>query len=152
MKAPKRVVVGVDGSNESTEAIQWAAQYAASTGAAVEAWTSWTFPALSGIAYDVTNWEANAWETLDIALTRALPNGSNDVERHTVQEHPAAALIAAAKGADVVVVGARGHGAFAGMLLGSVSQHVVAHAPCPVVVVRHTHERVSTEDNGATDE
>jgi nucleotide-binding universal stress UspA family protein len=138
MKAPKRVVVGVDGSNESTEAIQWAAQYAASTGAVVEAWTSWNFPALSGIAYDVTNWEANARETLDIALARALPNGSNDIERYTVQEHPGAALIAAAKGADVVVVGARGHGAFAGMLLGSVSQHVVAHARCPVVAVRHT--------------
>ncbi len=55
MNAPKRVVVGVDGSNEPAEAIQWAAQYAASTGAVVEAWTSWNFLALSGIAYDVTN-------------------------------------------------------------------------------------------------
>jgi len=76
MKAPKRVVVGVDGSNESAEAIQTPPQYAASTGAVVEAWTSWTFPALSGIAYDVSNWEANARETLEIALARALPNGS----------------------------------------------------------------------------
>lgn len=69
-----------------------------------------------------------------------------------MQDHPGGALIAGAKGADVVVVGARGHGAFAGMLLGSVSQHLGAHATCPVVVVRRTHERVSTEDKGATDE
>lgn len=80
MNAPaKRVVVGVDGSIESIEAIQWATEYAASTGAVVEAWTSWNFPALSGIAYDVTDWEANARETLEIALARALPNGSHDV-------------------------------------------------------------------------
>jgi nucleotide-binding universal stress UspA family protein len=49
---------------------------------------------------------------------------------------PATALIDAAEGADLLVVGSRGHGAFAGMLLGSVSLHVTTHAPCPVTVVR----------------
>jgi len=51
--------------------------------------------------------------------------------------HPAKVLLDAAVGAVMVVVGSRGHGGFVGALIGSVSQHVVAHAPCPVVVIRH---------------
>jgi nucleotide-binding universal stress UspA family protein len=50
---------------------------------------------------------------------------------------PALELLKAAQNADLLVVGSRGHGAFAGMLLGSVSEHCVAHSSCPVVVVRH---------------
>ncbi|HTZ07910.1 MAG TPA: universal stress protein, partial [Acidimicrobiales bacterium] len=54
--------------------------------------------------------------------------------------HPAPVLIDEAGGADLLVVGSRGHGAFMGMVLGSVSEHCVSHAPCPVVVVRHDDE------------
>jgi nucleotide-binding universal stress UspA family protein len=53
-----------------------------------------------------------------------------------VNGHPAQALIDAANGADLLVVGSRGHGTFAEALLGSVSQHCVHHAPCPVLIVR----------------
>jgi len=53
-----------------------------------------------------------------------------------LEGHPAPLLIEASEGADLVVVGCRGYGGFAGMLLGSVSQHLTAHARCPVVVVR----------------
>jgi nucleotide-binding universal stress UspA family protein len=49
-------------------------------------------------------------------------------------------LLKAAEGADLLVVGSRGHGGFAGMLLGSVSEHVAAHSPCPVVVVHGQRE------------
>ena len=53
-----------------------------------------------------------------------------------MEDHPAGALMGAAEGADVLVVGSRGRGRFTGMLLGSVSRHVAAHAACPVVVHR----------------
>jgi nucleotide-binding universal stress UspA family protein len=57
--------------------------------------------------------------------------------RATVAEgHPADVLVRAARGADLLVVGSRGHGGFAGSLLGSVSQYCVHHAACPVLVVR----------------
>lgn len=130
-------MVGVDGSDASIEAVHWAVRYAGLVGAAVEAVTSWAFPASSsGMALDTIDWQQNARDIQDAALATALPDGSGSVIRTVVEDHPAAALINAADGAQLLVVGSRGHGAFAGMLLGSVSQHVAAHAPCPVVVVR----------------
>ena len=53
-----------------------------------------------------------------------------------VEGYPAPTLIDEAREADLLVVGSRGHGAFAGMLLGSVSQHCAQQAACPVVIVR----------------
>jgi nucleotide-binding universal stress UspA family protein len=55
--------------------------------------------------------------------------------QEVVEGHAAKVLLDAATGSDLLVVGSRGHGEFAGALLGSISQHVVSHAPCPVVVV-----------------
>ena len=66
---------------------------------------------------------------------------AEQVQRHVVRGHPAQALIDQAAGADLLVVGFRGHGGFTGMLLGSVSQHVIAHAPCPALVVHDEAER-----------
>ncbi len=55
----------------------------------------------------------------------------------TVEEgHPAPVLVTASKGASLLVVGSRGHGEFAGMLIGSVSEHCVTNAHCPVLVLR----------------
>jgi nucleotide-binding universal stress UspA family protein len=53
-----------------------------------------------------------------------------------VEGHPAPVLVEAAKGADLLVVGSRGHGEFSGMLLGSVSQHCTHHVSCPITIVR----------------
>jgi len=65
-----------------------------------------------------------------------------DLTVHTevIEGHPAPTLIDASQGAELLVVGSRGHGAFVGMLLGSVSEHCVSHAQCPVGVVRHKRE------------
>ncbi|HEY8788002.1 MAG TPA: universal stress protein [Actinopolymorphaceae bacterium] len=131
-----RIVVGVDGSDASIEAVRWAVRYARLVGADVETVTSWVYPASSGMALDTIDWQQNARDILDAALARALSDGSDHLIRTIVEDHPAAALVDAARGAELLVVGSRGRGAFAGMLLGSVSQHVAAHAPCPVVVVR----------------
>jgi nucleotide-binding universal stress UspA family protein len=131
------IVVGVDGSPASLSALRFAHRQAQLTGAALHAVTTWAYPLTFDDPVDATDWQANAESILDTALTEALPAAAAaGVLRHVMQGHPAGVLLAQLEGADMLVVGSRGHGGFAGMLLGSVSQHVVAHSPCPVVVVR----------------
>ena len=136
-----RIIVGVDGSPASIDAIKWAAGQASLTGGTLVAVTAWSIPASYGVAFggeDAVDWKQNAQQALDEALAEALgADGSTNVEKVVDQGHPSYVIVGASKGADLVVVGSRGHGGFTGMLLGSVSQHVVAHAECPVVVVRH---------------
>lgn len=138
------VVVGVDGSAESIGALKWAASYAAATGATVTAVLSWHYPAPVGLApvgvapKPVSDEvRAHLQADLDKALTEAFgtsrPAG---VEAKLGYGHPATVLESESRQADLLVVGHRGHGAFTGMLLGSVSMHCVTNAACPVVVVR----------------
>jgi nucleotide-binding universal stress UspA family protein len=137
-----RIVAGVDGSPASVRALEWAVRQAALTGAVVEAVTAWHFPTpVGGFAVgDPIDWQANAQATQDIAVKEALGAEASALVRHVVQGHPVRVLIEAAAGADLLAVGSRGHGGFTGMLLGSVSEHVVAHAPCPVVVIRSSDD------------
>jgi nucleotide-binding universal stress UspA family protein len=137
----RRIVVGVDGSHGSTAALRWALTQAQLTGATVEAVAAWQSPALIGYSY---GWVPLPYEGESIATaaenvlaeTVAKLAGAPDRITTTVAEGPSAqVLLKAAAGADLLVVGSRGHGAFAGMLLGSVSQHCVQHARCAVVVV-----------------
>ena len=132
-----RIVVGVDGSSASLHALRFAHRQADLTGAELHAVTAWAYPLSFDDPVDPTDWQANAETILDTALAEALPlAAAGGVRRHVAEGHPAGVLLAQVEGADMLVVGSRGHGGFTGMLLGSVSQHVVAHAPCPVVVVR----------------
>jgi nucleotide-binding universal stress UspA family protein len=132
-----RIVVGVDGSPASLHALRFAHGQADLTGAELYAVTTWTYPLSFDDPVDPTDWQANAEAILDTALTEALPMSAvPGVRRHVTEGHPAGVLLASVGEADMLVVGSRGHGGFTGMLLGSVSQHVVAHGPCPVVVVR----------------
>ena len=134
----RRIVVGVDGSPASRSALEWAVGQGALTGAVVEAVTAWHFPATYG-GYPIvaeTDWQSNAQTIQDIAVKEALGDEATSLARRVAQGHPVTVLLDAAVGADLLVVGSRGHGGFTGMLLGSVSEHVVAHAPCAVVVVR----------------
>jgi len=144
-----RIVVGVDGSDGSIDALRWAVEEARLRGATVEAVHSWHYPyaaytEITGMAAGVISredLEAVAQEVLKRSLDRVGADASAGVEiRPVLVQGPAAAtLLEQAAGADLLVVGSRGHGGFTGLLLGSVSQHVVHHAPCPTVVVRAHH-------------
>lgn len=141
----KVIVVGVDGSEQSRAALQWAYDEAAHHGASVTAVMTWEPPTLPmsppyGALTDAdypTSPRTEALALLD-QLVADLDGQRADVDvRTSVEEgHPAEVLIERSKEADLLVVGSRGHGGFAGMLLGSVSHHLVAHASCPVVVLR----------------
>jgi nucleotide-binding universal stress UspA family protein len=135
-----RVVVGVDGSAHSKLALQRAAELAAQTGATLEPVIAWQYPATAH-TYALTDWspERDAAETLRLALEEAFPSGVPDWVTPTVAPGPAAhALIEASRGAELIVVGSRGHGGFAGLLLGSVSSACSEYAHCPVLVMRAT--------------
>jgi nucleotide-binding universal stress UspA family protein len=139
-----QVVVGVDGSAESIGALKWAAGYAAATGATVTAVLSWHYPAAAGTApIGVTpkavsdEVRAHLEETLDKALSEAFGSSTpENAKTKLAYGHPAPVLVEESRQADLLVVGHRGHGAFTGMLIGSVSIHCVTNAACPVVVVR----------------
>jgi len=148
---PGRIVVGVDGSSHSEEALRWAIGQARRTDQQVEAVISWTMPVDYGIgtagaiaAYD---WEGVATTTLKETVAHATdPADADQVAQRVVMGHPAKVLLDAAADADLLVVGSRGRGGFKGLLLGSVSQHVIARAPCPVAVVRDPAAAEESED------
>jgi nucleotide-binding universal stress UspA family protein len=139
----QRVAVGVDGSAGSIAALGWAAKYAEATGAAVRAILAWHYPAAAGVvplgapAKITAEVEQEMREHLDQAIAAAYP-GTDGARPEAVIStgHPAEVLIDESKNADLLVVGHRGHGAFAGLHIGSVSMHCVTSAACPVVVVR----------------
>jgi nucleotide-binding universal stress UspA family protein len=134
-----RIVVGVDGSDASLDAIRWALRQAQLTNSELEAVTSWTVPnQFAELVADPIDWDGQAKALLEEALAAVPIESDVQITRTALQGHPAQVLTGASESADLLVVGSRGHGGFAGMLLGSVSAHVSAHAHCPVVVVRHT--------------
>ena len=140
----QRVVVGVDGSDSSRRALAWALAEAELRKASVDIVHAWEpplivgFGSLSGSAVELggSPYEEQATLLLDemiaAAATKELPA---PIDAIAVRGSASRALLETAKGADLIVVGSRGRGGFAGLLLGSVSQQVVQHARCPVVVV-----------------
>jgi nucleotide-binding universal stress UspA family protein len=135
-----RIIVGLDGSPGSEEALRWATQYADLTGANVDAVIAWSLPEI--YAYVSRDYAADARAALTHSVERALgPDGMGRVTLHVVEAHPAAALTSMCSSAQLLVVGKHGHGGFAGMTMGSVSQHCVRHACCPVVVVPSSTSR-----------
>jgi nucleotide-binding universal stress UspA family protein len=137
------IVVGVDGSENSVRALQWAGEQARLTGSEVHAVHVWEFPYMEvappmlGMTVPPhEDLEAAAKARLDDAVTRAQLPRDVRVEGIVADGSPARVLLDAAKGADLLVVGARGHGGFLGLLTGSVATQAVNHATVPVVVVR----------------
>jgi nucleotide-binding universal stress UspA family protein len=134
-----RIVVGIDGSPSSVAALEWAAHQAELTGGTIRAVAAWEWPVSQGWAIPYPDdWDpaADVRAALDGVLdTAKAAHPSVDFERKVVEGNPAVVLVEASTGADLLVVGSRGRGEFAGMLLGSVSDHCVHHATCPITVV-----------------
>jgi nucleotide-binding universal stress UspA family protein len=135
-----RIVVGIDGSQASLDALMWAARQASLTDAVLEIVMTWEWPTSLGWAVPIPDDfdpEADVRQTLDAAVSSvasAYPGVS--VDARVVNGHPAPTLVAASAHAELLVVGSRGHGQFVGMVLGSVSEHCVNNAACPVLVHR----------------
>jgi nucleotide-binding universal stress UspA family protein len=140
----KRIVVGVDGSESSKAALAWAISQAELIDATVEAVIAWEYPiSFAGVGYAPIGsvMDVDFAETAERVLGEAIsetvdPDSKIKVSATAREGNAARILLEAAKGADLLVVGSRGHGSFTEALLGSVSQHCVHHARCPVVVVR----------------
>ncbi|MQA96345.1 MAG: universal stress protein [Streptosporangiales bacterium] len=139
------VVVGVDGSLPGEHALAFAFEEARARGVGVIAVHAWSRPVLpetilvptAPITVNLASFGMAARELLEQTLA-PLRERFPDVKvtARAVQGHAGGSLIDAAGGADLLVVGSRGFGGFTGLLLGSVGQAVLHHAPCPVVVVR----------------
>jgi nucleotide-binding universal stress UspA family protein len=136
----RTIVVGVDGSDGSVGALSWACEQAAANGASVEAVTTWQWPMSLGPAvpipagYDPAGDAQTMLEA--IVQLEADKHPALTIRARVIEGNPAEALMEASRHADLLVVGSRGHGGFAGMLLGSVSQHCAAHAASPVLIWR----------------
>lgn len=132
-----RVVVGVDGSPHSAAALRWAISEAAGHHGEVVAVLAWQMPFVSiPGAYDRAEMEQSYKDYLLQAISDAVPSPSVPLISVVAEGEPIESLIEAAKGADLLVLGIKGHSRYAGLMLGSVSAACAANAPCPVVLLR----------------
>jgi nucleotide-binding universal stress UspA family protein len=131
------IVVGVDGSEGSSDALRWAAGQAQLTGASLRAIASWRWPSYVTRVPPGADPAGDTERTLreSVAPIRAeFPE--LEISEHVVQGPAGPSLLTHSENATLLVVGARGRAAFPGMLLGSVAEYCVRNGPCPVVVVR----------------
>ncbi len=143
MSTWKTVLVGVDGSRGSRRALTWAAAEAAEHGAdlvVVHVWER-TLPPASGNPSVPDHPASETSEDAAAELVQIIKDELGDdppvvAQPRLKRGRVAEVLIEESAGVDLLVVGTRGHGGFAGLVLGSVSQHVAAYAQCPVTVVR----------------
>jgi nucleotide-binding universal stress UspA family protein len=142
--AKKPVVVGVDGSTSSRLALQWAMEWAAANSLPVQVVSTWTAPSVaSDPSFVGLRWGESIDRgpaTREMVASMVEEFGSKfpevSISQHVVAGNAAWELIDLSQHAEIVVVGSHGHGGFSGMLIGSVSQHVLAHSHCTVAVVR----------------
>jgi nucleotide-binding universal stress UspA family protein len=131
------VVVGVDGSTGSRDAVRWAADYARMAGAELRAVASWRWPNYVTRIPPGVDLEADTRRTLQEVVAEIRAEFPEVPVSERVVEGPGGlALLSQAADATLLVVGARGRAAYPGMLLGSVAEYCVRNGPCPVVVVR----------------
>ena len=145
------IVVGVDHSEGARAALRFALEEAKLRQARLRVVHAWqygyigatgvegAYPALGG---DIKELRDGAESALEETLRQSIPEtGTVGIERRVVEGRPAAVLVDESEGADLLVVGSRGHGGFTGLLLGSVSQQCAHHATCPVVIVHRKREQ-----------
>jgi nucleotide-binding universal stress UspA family protein len=138
------IVVGVDGSENSLDALRWAVEEARLRGVTLHAVGTFTSPIMSTgyevAAADPDDIRAAAQAMLAAAIDSVREAGDLDavtIESEVIEGHAGERLIELSADADLLVVGSRGHGGFIGLLMGSVTTYAVNHSICPVVVVRH---------------
>jgi nucleotide-binding universal stress UspA family protein len=139
------IAVGVDSSDGAAQALRFALEEAKLRGATLRVVHAWQFGyiGLAGLAgfspagAELDDLVGMAESALDAALQEVAPDTDGvQIERRVVEGPAATVLVDESHNADMLVVGSRGYGGFAGLLLGSVSQQCAHHAACPVVIVR----------------
>lgn len=138
-KTKDNIVVGVDGSDSSKEALRWAAKLAPAMEAEINAIVAWEYPIMWGAEGNNPDWwhpDEDAKTILQESITDVFGSTppSNLVGRIS-QGRPTNVLLEASAKAKMLIVGSRGHGGFAGLLLGSVSSTCAEHAKCPVLII-----------------
>ncbi len=134
------IVVGIDGSRESAEALRWGIDYARYTGAPVQAVIAWENTLGFGF---VPPGAHSLEEEARLALERTIQKVCDEeaapvppIERKVIRGHSTPVLVEASRGARMLVVGDRGYGGFAGLLLGHCGENCARLAGCSVVIVR----------------
>ena len=139
------IVVGIDGSEQSREALQWALEEARLRSAEIVAVHAWEPPPTIPQPGPAPGFDLvavlpalqEAGERLVRAVVEEVAGDSDvTVEPVAIEGRPVSVLVDAARDAEMLVVGSRGLGGFAELLLGSVSHHLSHHAPCPLVIHR----------------
>ena len=141
MSKVHKIVVGVDGSESSITALRWSLGEARLRGSEVEVIHMWSLTPMVDpmgfVSYVPVEEIANAAKSLVEDVMKRVEEfvGKTKVSTKITRGPAAATLLEAAKDAELLVVGRRGHGGFMGLLLGSVAEQAAHHAPCPVVIV-----------------
>ena len=140
------IVVGVDHSAGAKAALRFALEEARLRQATLRAVHAWQYGYIGCDRHRGRLTRCSATTSRSFGRRRGRPrrdaaeaipdDGTVEIERRVVEGAPAAVLVEESRGADLLVVGSRGHGGFARLLLGSVSQQCAHHAECPVVIVR----------------
>jgi nucleotide-binding universal stress UspA family protein len=143
------IVVGVDNSPGAKAALVFAEKEARLRGATLRAVHAWQYGyigygglegAMPVVGGDINELLGAAEAALEASVREALPQSGVEIEHGAIQGVAAEVLVDESRYADLLVVGSRGHGGFAQLLLGSVSQQCAHHAECPVVIVRAKRE------------
>lgn len=146
------LVVGVDGSPSSVLALRWAARLVPTIGTTIRAVAAWQVP-YTYYDFPLAGWnpesvaETVLAESLAKAFDGQLPCHVSTITR---QGPPAWVLLNESQGAQMLVVGSRGHGGFTALLLGSVSSAVAEHAKCPVLIAHGVKANASSTESSSS--